>query len=87
MSVAEIKAEIQKLTPDEKKQLRDALDATISEQPKEPKGSGEFDAKAKPIWEIAKEIGKSVPSKDWEKVPKDSSINLDHYLYGHRKTS
>jgi hypothetical protein len=87
MSVAEIKAEIQKLTPDEKKQLRDALDAAISEQPKEPKGSGEFDAKAKPIWEIAKDIGKSIPSKDWEKVPKDGSINLDHYLYGHRKTS
>ena len=87
MSVAEIKAEIQKLTPDEKKQLRDALDATISEQPKEPKESSEFDAKAKPIWEVAEKIGKSIPSKDWEKVPKDGSINLDHYLYGHRKTS
>lgn len=48
---------------------------------------GEFDATAKPIWEIAQEIGKSVPSKDWEKVPKDGSVNVDHYLYGHRKTS
>jgi hypothetical protein len=87
MSVAEIKAEIQKLTPEEKKELRDALEVAISGQSKEPKGSGEFDATARPIWEIAKEIGKSIPSKDWEKVPKDGSINLDHYLYGHRKTS
>ena len=42
---------------------------------------------AKPIWQIAQEIGKSIPPEDWEKVPKDGSINVDHYLYGHRKTS
>lgn len=51
------------------------------------KERAEFDAAAKPIWEIAQEIGKSIPQKEWEKVPKDSSINVDHYLYGHRKTT
>lgn len=51
------------------------------------KERGEFDAAARPIWEIAQEIGKSISQKDWEKVPKDGSINVDHYLYGHRKTS
>lgn len=47
----------------------------------------EFDAAAKPIWEIAQEIGKAIPQEEWEKVPKDGAINVDHYLYGHRKTS
>ncbi len=51
------------------------------------KERAEFDAAAKPIWEIAREIGKSIPQKEWEKVPKDGSINVDHYLYGHTKTS
>lgn len=47
----------------------------------------EFDATVKPIWEVAREIGESIPQEDWEKVPKDGSINVDHYLYGHRKSS
>jgi hypothetical protein len=47
----------------------------------------DFDASAKPIWEVAQEIGKSVPQEEWEKVPKDGSINVDHYLYGNRKIS
>jgi hypothetical protein len=51
------------------------------------KERAEFDAKAKPIWEIAREIGESIPQKEWEKVPRDGSINVDHYLYGQRKTS
>lgn len=36
----------------------------------------------RPIWEVAEEIGRSIPPEEWEKVPKDLSINLDHYLYG-----
>ena len=87
MSVAEIKAEIQKLTPQEQEELRDALEVVVSGRPKEPRTRGDFDPAAKPIWKIAEEIGRSVPPNDWEKVPKDGSINLDHYLYGHRKTS
>ena len=36
MSVAEIKAEIQKLTPEEKKELHDALEADLAAPAKEP---------------------------------------------------
>ena len=28
------------------------------------------------------EISKSVPMKDWRKLPRDLSYNLDHYIYG-----
>jgi len=27
-------------------------------------------------------IGARVPKEDWEKLPRDLSYNLDHYLYG-----
>jgi hypothetical protein len=36
----------------------------------------------RPIWEVAREIGSSVPDAEWAKVPKDLAENLDHYLYG-----
>jgi antitoxin ParD1/3/4 len=32
-------------------------------------------------------IAKDVPDKDWDSVPADLSKNLDHYLYGGRRTS
>jgi antitoxin ParD1/3/4 len=32
-------------------------------------------------------IARDVPDADWESVPADLSKNLDHYLYGSRKTS
>jgi Arc/MetJ-type ribon-helix-helix transcriptional regulator len=32
-------------------------------------------------------IAKYVPDKDWDCVPADLSKNLDHYLYGGRRTS
>jgi hypothetical protein len=37
---------------------------------------------AKPIWEVALEIGASVPEEEWAKVPIDLARNLHHYLYG-----
>lgn len=39
-------------------------------------------ADTRPIWQVIAEIGASVPEEEWAKVPKDGSINLDHYLYG-----
>ena len=39
-------------------------------------------AGAKPIWEVALEIGASVPEEEWAKVPTDGARNLHHYLYG-----
>jgi antitoxin ParD1/3/4 len=32
-------------------------------------------------------ITRDVPAADWESVPPDLSKNLDHHLYGGRKTS
>jgi len=32
-------------------------------------------------------IARDVPDADWESVPADLSKDLDHYLYGSRKTS
>jgi hypothetical protein len=40
----------------------------------------------RPIWEIALEIGSSIPDSEWAKVPADLSKNLDHYLYGAPKS-
>jgi hypothetical protein len=37
------------------------------------------------ILDLIAEITKSVPEEAWERVPKDLSINLDHYLYGANK--
>jgi antitoxin ParD1/3/4 len=32
-------------------------------------------------------IAKDVPDSEWASVPSDLSANIDHYLYGVRKTS
>jgi len=37
---------------------------------------------AKPIWEIALEMGASVPKEEWAEVPTDGARNVHHYLYG-----
>jgi hypothetical protein len=44
-----------------------------------------YNATAKPIWEIAKEIGAQIPAEEWARVPTDLARNLDHYLYGAAK--
>ena len=80
MSAQEIIAELAKLDRKELAQVDAQLHALL-EEPEVEKATAE----TKRIWEIAAEIGKSVPAKDWERVPKDGSINLDHYLYGHPK--
>ncbi|NOX56688.1 MAG: hypothetical protein GXP27_20025 [Planctomycetes bacterium] len=40
------------------------------------------DTSARPIWEIAVEIGATVPEEEWADEPPDVSKRLDHYLYG-----
>ena len=35
-----------------------------------------------PVWEKVVQLGGRIPPEDWRDVPKDLSINLDHYLYG-----
>ena len=38
------------------------------------------------ILEIASAATKEVPEDEWERVPDDLSMNVDHYLYGSKKT-
>ena len=39
------------------------------------------------ILEIASTAAEEVPQQDWDRVPDDLSLNVDHYLYGAKKTS
>ncbi|MCX7014219.1 MAG: type II toxin-antitoxin system prevent-host-death family antitoxin [Candidatus Sumerlaeota bacterium] len=41
--------------------------------------------KPRSVWEEILEIADSIPDEDLQRVPADSSINLDHYLYGAAK--
>ena len=38
------------------------------------------------ILEIVSAATKEVPEDEWGRVPDDLSINVDHYLYGSKKT-
>jgi hypothetical protein len=38
------------------------------------------------ILEIVSAATKEVPEDEWDRVPDDLSINVDHYLYGTKKT-
>jgi hypothetical protein len=38
------------------------------------------------ILEIASAATKEVPEDEWDSVPDDLSMNVDHYLYGSKKT-
>jgi len=42
----------------------------------------DIDTTARPIWEIAAEIGAAVSEQEWSHEPPDVSQRLDHYLYG-----
>lgn len=50
-------------------------------------GADDFDESAPPIWETVEALGKEIPEEEWARLPNDASINLDHYLYGHRHKS
>lgn len=73
MSIAELKAEIQKLTPAEKKELHDALEAAMSVPEKEPAtmveylGSLRGTVVLKPGWD------KDEPLEDWEALRENDS--------------
>jgi hypothetical protein len=36
----------------------------------------------KTIWQEIRDIVQDVPKEEWEKLPRDGSANIDHYLYG-----
>jgi hypothetical protein len=39
------------------------------------------------LWDKVRDIIEAVPTEAWDELPKDGSINVDHYLYGHPKCS
>ena len=45
----------------------------------------EHEAKHETLWEMVKDLVEEVPKEAWDELPTDGSINVDHYLYGHRK--
>lgn len=42
----------------------------------------EYDDSAPPLWQSVIDLGASLPSEEWGRVPTDLAANLDHYLYG-----
>jgi len=42
----------------------------------------EYDATARPIWEVIAEMGDQAPPGMWDNVPPDLSKRLDEYIYG-----
>ena len=43
--------------------------------------NAKYDPTAKPVWEIAAEIGAQIPAEEKARMPHDGSINYKHYLY------
>ncbi len=62
-------------------------DSELAKRIKEEENDPDKDAKRKTIWEMVKHITEDVSDEEWEKLPKDGSLNIDHYLYGHKKRS
>lgn len=62
----------------------DALDQLMAETPKAP-----MRREGEPIGEylvrMAEELRAAIPSEGWAGVPRDLSVNHDHYLYGAEK--
>jgi len=41
-----------------------------------------YDRSARPIEDLLEELAKEIPKEEWDKLPNDLNVNLDHYLYG-----
>jgi hypothetical protein len=41
-----------------------------------------YDSGATPIEDVLRELAREVPGDEWDRLPRDLSDNLDHYLYG-----
>jgi hypothetical protein len=42
----------------------------------------EYDDSAPPLWQSVVDLGASLPTEDWDRIPTDLAANLEHYLYG-----
>jgi len=48
--------------------------------------SSEISQESGSLLEMISTITRTVPEREWERVPADLSKNIDHYLYGSKKT-
>ena len=62
--------------------IREGLEL-LQEREVRPDNSG----KPESLPEVFAAIARDVPEADWARVPSDLSKNLDHYLFGSKKTS
>jgi hypothetical protein len=44
------------------------------------------DKESSSLLEMVSAITKEVPEREWERIPADLSKNVDHYLYGSKRT-
>ena len=54
----------------------------VEELSLQPVSDVPIDPAARPIEEIIRELAAEVPQAEWDRLPRDLTDNLDHYLYG-----
>jgi hypothetical protein len=54
----------------------------VEELSLQPVSETPIDHAARPIEEIIAELAAEVPQAEWDRLPRDLTDNLDHYLYG-----
>ncbi len=55
--------------------LQEGADASAS-------GVAPIPSEPKPLWMRIVELGETLAPEDRARIPRDASVNLDHYLYG-----
>lgn len=65
--------------------LADSIKTADLKKKIEEENDSDNGPKRKTLWEMVKHIIEEVPDEEWEKIPADASLNLDHYLYGSPK--
>ena len=83
---------IDSLSPEQMRQLRRELDGKLavveSNRPAQAPAEAGRDALTEessihePVWKRIIENMKTVPDEVFDRIPDDSSVQLDHYLYG-----
>jgi hypothetical protein len=66
---------------------RDMLDYAETLEKPSDEAAKERSKSSATTWEMVKDIIEEIPEEEWAKIPADASINLGHYLYGHKKKS
>lgn len=55
---------------------------SVAQQEKVLEFVSELPPPRRSLWEMWQERLKDIPDEEWDNVPTDASVNLDHYLYG-----